>query len=179
MPSTKDALNPIMGLFGGKAHNLKKEVAIDFDADEEFTLTGEGSAQDALFDAIVGHLEDIIMDDEFQSLQNNFMDKNCSVFEDAEENKLVYTEIFQNYTSSIENFIETKLKEREPGFSMDSFMGMIKARHDQVEGDVFDLLTSLGDFNEFKELMLSFKAHKEGRGFDMGNGFIVNSLGEL
>uniref|UniRef100_A0A8C6GCM5 ADP-ribosylation factor-like protein 2-binding protein n=1 Tax=Mus spicilegus TaxID=10103 RepID=A0A8C6GCM5_MUSSI len=55
------------------------------------------SASDAEFDAVVGCLEDIIMDDEFQLLQRNFMDKYYQEFEDTEENKLTYTPIFNEY----------------------------------------------------------------------------------
>ena len=40
---------------------------------------------------MVGYLEDIIMDDEFQLLRRNFMDKYYQEFEDIEENKLTYT----------------------------------------------------------------------------------------
>ena len=34
---------------------------------------------------------------------------------------------------------------------------MIRSREDQIDGDVFEVLASLGDFQAFKELMLSFK----------------------
>lgn len=36
-------------------------------------------------------------EDEFQSIQQDFLDKHWSVFEPIEENKLVYMDIFQNY----------------------------------------------------------------------------------
>lgn len=41
------------------------------------------SASDAEFDAVAGYLEDIIMDDEFQLLQRNFMDKYYQEIEDT------------------------------------------------------------------------------------------------
>ena len=46
---------------------------------------------------MVGYLEDIIMDDEFQLLQRNFMDKYYQEFEDIEENKLTYTPFKNKY----------------------------------------------------------------------------------
>lgn len=64
--------------------------------EESFALSFS-SASDAEFDAVVGCLEDIIMDDEFQLLQRNFMDKYYQEFEDTEENKLTYTPIFNEY----------------------------------------------------------------------------------
>ena len=36
---------------------------------------------------------------------------------------------------------------------------------DEISGEIFDLLLSLGDFTEFKEMMLSYKrAHSEVKG---------------
>ncbi|MXQ99986.1 hypothetical protein E5288_WYG001606 [Bos mutus] len=42
--------------------------------EDSFALSSS-CASDAEFDAMVGYLEGIIMDDEFQLLQRNFMDK--------------------------------------------------------------------------------------------------------
>lgn len=41
------------------------------------------SASEAEFDAVAGYLEDIIMDDEFQLSQRNFMDKYYQEIEDT------------------------------------------------------------------------------------------------
>jgi hypothetical protein len=41
---------------------------------------------------------------------------------------------------------------------MHNFMDMLSNRKaDELQGDVFDLLETLGDFAAFKDLMLSFK----------------------
>ncbi|XP_053843358.1 ADP-ribosylation factor-like protein 2-binding protein isoform X3 [Vidua macroura] len=52
------------------------------------------------FDAVVGYLEDIIMDDDFQLIQRNFLEKHYQEFDDSEENKLIYTDIFNEYIPS-------------------------------------------------------------------------------
>jgi len=39
----------------------------------------------------------LFTDDEFQQLQQTFLDRHCDVFEDAEENKLIYTDIHKQY----------------------------------------------------------------------------------
>ncbi|XP_021561481.2 ADP-ribosylation factor-like protein 2-binding protein isoform X3 [Neomonachus schauinslandi] len=72
---------------------------MDAPEEESFALAFS-SASDAEFDAVVGYLEDIIMDAEFQLLQRNFMDKYYQEFEDTEENKLTYTPIFNEYIPS-------------------------------------------------------------------------------
>ena len=38
-------------------------------------------------------------DDDFQDLQDNFMEKYYNEFEDTEENKLIYMDIFKDYVS--------------------------------------------------------------------------------
>jgi uncharacterized membrane protein len=38
---------------------------------------------------------------------------------------------------------------------------ILEAKKDDLSGEVFDLMVSLGDFLEFKDLMLSFKKSKQ------------------
>jgi len=40
-----------------------------------------------------------VVEDEFQMLQSNFMDKYYKEFEDTEENKFIYTDIHKEYVS--------------------------------------------------------------------------------
>ena len=50
------------------------------------------------------------MEDDFSDAQNNFCMKHCHKFDDNDENKLIYTEIFENYTHLLENMLDTKLR---------------------------------------------------------------------
>jgi len=43
----------------------------------------------------------LFTDDKFQQLQQTFLDKHYMVFEDVEENKLVYTDIHRSYVNII------------------------------------------------------------------------------
>ncbi|KAL1772904.1 ADP-ribosylation factor 2-binding [Sigmodon hispidus] len=79
--------------------------------EEENFMLSFSSASDAEFDAVVGCLEDIIID--VQLLQKNFMDKYYQELEDTEENKLTYTPIFNEYISLVEKYIEEQLLEHE------------------------------------------------------------------
>ncbi|XP_008833125.1 ADP-ribosylation factor-like protein 2-binding protein [Nannospalax galili] len=143
--------------------------------EESFALSFS-SASDAEFDSVVGCLEDIIMDDEFQLLQRNFMDKYYQEFEDTEENKLIYTPIFNEYISLIEKYIEGQLLERIPGFNMAAFTTTLQHHKDEVAGDIFDMLLTFTDFLAFKEMFLDYRAEKEGRGLDLSSGLVVTSL---
>ncbi|XP_070616853.1 ADP-ribosylation factor-like protein 2-binding protein [Erythrolamprus reginae] len=134
------------------------------------------SPSDAEFDAIVGYLEDIVMDNDFQLIQRNFMDKYYREFDDTEENKLVYTPIFNEYICLVEKYIEAKLLDRIPGFNMSSFTLSLQQHKDEIAGDIFDMLLTFTDFLAFKEMFLDYRAEKEGRGLDLSAGLVVTSL---
>lgn len=132
------------------------------------------SPEDIKFDVVVGTLEDLLMDDEFLDLQNTFMEKNCMHFTDDDENKFIYMDLFNAYTARVEKFINKKLKSVLPWFHMPEFFDMLKTRKD-ADGDVFDMLASLGDFTIFKEMMLSYKHEREGTSIDLSGLIAVKS----
>ncbi|XP_077609735.1 ADP-ribosylation factor-like protein 2-binding protein [Crocuta crocuta] len=149
---------------------------------EDAEVLGEGfalsisSASEAEFDAVVGSIEAIVMDAEFQVLQRNFMDKYYKEFEDTEENKLTYTPIFNEYLSLVEKYIEEQLLTRIPGFNMAAFIATLKHNKDEVADDLFDMLLTFTDFLAFKQMFLDYRAEKEGRGLDLSSGLVVTSL---
>lgn len=56
-------------------------------------------------DEIIGHIEDIVMDEKFQDVQSRFFEENCQIFTNEEENKLEYMTVFENYINIVESFI--------------------------------------------------------------------------
>jgi ADP-ribosylation factor 2-binding protein len=54
---------------------------------------------------IVGTLQEIIIDAEFEIFQKKFCNEYCMHFEATEENKLIYTDIFKKYHDTIETYI--------------------------------------------------------------------------
>ncbi|XP_031420744.1 ADP-ribosylation factor-like protein 2-binding protein isoform X2 [Clupea harengus] len=149
------------------------------DLDEEDFALSKSSAADAEFDAVIGNIEDIIMDDDFQHLQQNFMDKYYQEFDDTEENKLIYTSIFNEYIDLLERHLEQQLLERIPGFNMSAFTHSLKQHKDEVSGDIFDMLLTFTDFMAFKEMFIDYRAEKEGRGLDLSDGLVVMSLSSV
>ncbi|XP_031552316.1 ADP-ribosylation factor-like protein 2-binding protein [Actinia tenebrosa] len=143
---------------------------------EENLAMGRSSRADTKFDTTVGHLEDIIMEDEFQTMLNSFMEKHVHHFEDTEENKLIYTEIFKEYEKTVEKYIEDELKKRMPSFSMEDFMKLIQHRSDQIGPDIVEMLLSFTDFLAFKQMFLDYKASKEGTALDFSDLMTVVSL---
>lgn len=73
------------------------------------------------------------------------------------QSKLVYTDLFSQYTELIEGYIIGRLTLEINFFSMERFGSLLADRQDEITGDVFDMLMSFTDFEEFKSLMLSFK----------------------
>lgn len=126
----------------------------------------EGSlSADARFDITVGALEDAIMVPEFRERVDNFCNDNCGSFGAPEDDsgegyKLEWTDLFHQYTAIIESHIEAALVAAVPDFDMEWFMGELESRGDSgaIDGEVFDLLLSLGDFEDFVSLM---RCHKQ------------------
>ncbi|KAJ7426421.1 RING finger and SPRY domain-containing protein 1 [Willisornis vidua] len=128
-------------------------------ADTELRPCGHSSTtSDEEFDIVVGYLEDIIMDDDFQIIQRSFLEKHYQEFDDSEENKLIYTDIFNEYISLVEKYIEEKLLDRIRGFDMVAFTVSLEQHKDEMPGDIFDLLLTFTDFLAFKEMFLEYRA---------------------
>lgn len=136
--------------------------------EDEFELVGpDCGAEDVEFDAAVGRLEEILLSSAFVDLQTGFCSRYCLQFEDTDENKLEYMQIFHEYVGTVEHYIEQQLTAALPGFDMSSFLESIESRGEaEVSGDVWDLLLSFSDFSQFKNLMLDFRRHVAGRGHD-------------
>ena len=133
---------------------------------EEDIKVGKTSSKLQKFDAVVGHIEDIVIDPVFQEMQTSFMDKYCHEFEDCEEYKLSYTPIFNEYVNMLEKFIEGELNRRIPGFIMEKFMAQLIERKNDISEELFEMLLSFTKMEVFKELMVDHKAFKEGRVVD-------------
>uniref|UniRef100_A0A8D8QIS9 ADP-ribosylation factor-like protein 2-binding protein n=2 Tax=Cacopsylla melanoneura TaxID=428564 RepID=A0A8D8QIS9_9HEMI len=142
--------------------------------DEVFTLSN--TEPDELFHLIIGCIEDILIDPEFSDLQTKFLEKYWMEFDDVEENKFIYMDIFQEYTQSIETHLEHKLMERIPNFDIHQFINELLSKRNELNGEVFEMLFTLTDFNEFKDMFLDYRARKEGRVQDLSQTLYITSL---
>eukprot|EP00913_Durusdinium_trenchii_P014134 g13266.t1 len=69
-------------------------------ADDDFTITGgPDDVEDFAFDRQVEALQEAVLDDSFQEVLNAFCREHCHHFEDTEENKLIYTDLFNQYSA--------------------------------------------------------------------------------
>lgn len=137
---------------------IEEEIIIededmDIESEDEFEISAFGqSAEEDLFDKVVGCLEELVMCEEFTSIQERFVRTYSVEFTCEEENKLVYMEIFQKYQSEIEKYIEERLVDVD----MNKFTRMLMERQNEIDGPLFEMLLSFSDFQVFKELMLSY-----------------------
>ncbi len=131
---------------------------------EDMCESTPASSEDTYFDNVVSVLQDILMDDAFTDLQSDWCLEHCDVFSEDDEMKLEYTPLFSEYTELIESFITERLTAEIEGFDMQAFGGLMAERADEMIGDVFDMLMSFTEFEEFKDLMVSYKHQKEGKG---------------
>lgn len=130
------------------------------DDDEIIYQHTSESKEDDEFDAIITVLESIVFDEKFNASLDAYYAEHCDVFEDTAENKLEYTKIFDDYTKMVEDTLERSLSAAIPGFKMSKLEKHLVAHRDELGGEAFELLNSLGDFDEFKMTMISEKQRK-------------------
>ena len=139
--------------------NEEGEDVLMLDEEDEFEIScyGQTNAEDDRFDAFVGTLQEIVINEEFENLQNSFFKKYCSHFENTEENKLIYMDIFKQYKDTIENYIEEQLSALIPDFDMEEYAKVLPDRKEEIDDQLLELLISFSDFSTFKEIMISYK----------------------
>ena len=113
------------------------------------------------FDKFAEALQDIVIEDEFEKMQNDFCEKYYKIFEEKDENKLEYTKIFNEYTKTTEEFLEKELKKRVKEYNIDDFYKLLESKKFKIDEQLLDTLLDLSEFNNFKEMMLNYKREKE------------------
>jgi len=133
------------------------ELGDDIAAGEEVLAASESTGSDE-FALIMAELENMMMDESFNSKVDAFTEQHCDEFEDSEENKLVYTSLFSEYTKLLEAHIEETLGAALKGFDMQKFCASLSERSDAKELPLaLEMLSAYGDFEAFKAMMLSCK----------------------
>ncbi|XP_074646756.1 ADP-ribosylation factor-like protein 2-binding protein [Tubulanus polymorphus] len=144
---------------------------------EDLSMSCDSTPCDKKFDTTIGHIEDIIMEEQFHQLQQSFLEKYYLQFDlDTDENKLCYTEIHEEYITILEHHLDTELNRRMPGFNLEEFFTQLLSQKDMLEGEIFEMLFTFTDFMAFKEMMLDFRREKEGLTTDLSSGLTVTSL---
>ena len=101
-----------------------------------------------------------VQEEEFTNSQHAFFEKNKEPFEDTEENKLEYTQIFEQYVTILEEIIAAKLKETYSEDQVENFYLTFKdnlAKYEAENPIAVDIIFGLIDFDKFKQSILRYK----------------------
>eukprot|EP00966_Prymnesium_polylepis_P290486 6710032-Prymnesium_polylepis.1 len=129
----------------------------DEDSGEEVTLASGGESGDQTAQ-ILAELENMMMEEDFNAKVDSFTQQHCDQFDEGEENKLIYTSLFTEYTKMLEAYIEARLGATLQGFDMQAFCASLAARSDKEELPLaLEMLSAYGDFESFKAMMVSCK----------------------
>ena len=156
-------------------------------ADAQFSAAP--SRTGARFDAVVGALESLVMGGapgaEGACLQEELEDwcrLHCGVFADAPPDAAtntdhpraaVWYDLYAQHEALVEARIDAALAQLDPPCLPDELTALMTEHADELSGDVFDLLMSLGDYSEFVQLMVSYAqqvAFEAGRRTGGGGG---------
>ena len=118
------------------------------------------STKNYKFDKFAEALQDIVIEESFEKMQNDFCEKYYKVFEEKDENKLEYTKIFNEYTKTMEEFLEKELAKRVKEYKVDEFYKLLESKKFKIDEQLLDTLLDLSEFNNFKEMMLNYKREK-------------------
>ena len=112
-------------------------------------MPGEEDEFDWIFDFVLQFLES----DKFDASVMDFVDEKCELFDDEEENKLIYTEIHKEFCEHVEALIDSNLGEL--GITTEIFVASCeRARNSRdINATVFERLIAMDDFQTFKKIM--------------------------
>ncbi|XP_018576501.1 ADP-ribosylation factor-like protein 2-binding protein [Anoplophora glabripennis] len=156
------------------------ELGVEESIDEEVNISHACTDEaDNYFARIIGRIEEIIVDENFMNLQSKFLEEYWREFDNEEENKLVYTDIFKKYISTIEKHLEEKLLISIKDFNMKHFEQELENKQNELDGEVFEILSTFSDFRAFKNMFLDYKAMKEGRVVDFSQDISISKYIEV
>jgi len=129
------------------------------------------------FDRIMGVIEDIVMSPEFQTLHNSQLESCYRHFsgDAVSPTPTVIFDIFKDYSQVVAHYIEHEIKKVLPDFDMEGFVSELQSRHD-VDGDIYELVSSLIDCKKFQEMIDDYKNMKEGRQLDLSSSITVTQI---
>lgn len=97
---------------------------------------------------------------EFQDACVLFMEKHVEVFDEDEENKLEYSEVFEEYVKILEQIIDSQLFQKYSEPQVKAFykdFGTNFKIYTNMNEQAVDVLFGFTDFNKFKTQMLEVK----------------------
>ena len=104
----------------------------------------------------------IVVSPEFNEDSQAFVENNYAIFDEEDENKHEYKQVYEDYVSIMDRVISAKLK-NDSGFSepeIEAFLASFEQNKDAytaTNAETVDTLYSFIDFMHFKKSMIDFK----------------------
>ena len=105
-------------------------------------------------------IADLVTQAEFAKAQDDFFQKNQDKFEDTEENKLEYTQVFEQYVMMCDELVTAKLKDKHDSEKVEKFYENFAdnmAAYREKDELTVETLYGIIEFSKFKETILRFK----------------------
>lgn len=126
--------------------------------------------------------------DRFDASVMDFVDENCHIFENDEENKFIYTDIYNEFLDHMEGVINSNLAELD--VTPEAFYEACQRSRNSrdINRQVFEKLIAMEDFTVFKKIMVkrntelqyeAMQAYKEYAGLNLGRDHNHDELAEL
>lgn len=120
-------------------------------------------------------IEEVVCSPAFNRWRTSFVYNNIYMFDYADENKLEYTSIHHEYEEEVERQILQGVKERISDFDMNAFQRALPdylegpGGRDEATGKAIQMLLEIGDFQQFKEMMMFTKKQREDQSESKGS----------
>nr|CUU97878.1 hypothetical transcript [Hymenolepis microstoma] len=85
------------------------------------------------------------------------MEENCYYFGEFEDMNLSREAIYSRYKNLIGNYIDNKLVEKSSKLNLQNIFEQIHSQSQFCDGEIYELLCVVFDFEHFNEFMLDFK----------------------
>ncbi|KRX06107.1 hypothetical protein PPERSA_09719 [Pseudocohnilembus persalinus] len=113
---------------------------------------------------ILNFISEILANSEFQEAQAQFFDKNCSHFENEDENKHIYNDLFKEYQAILDQSVESKLLTKFSEEEIAQFFEDFEKNYKNYDNkDVVEQLFIFTDFSKFKSTMLEYNQRNQGK----------------
>ncbi|CAG9856932.1 unnamed protein product [Phyllotreta striolata] len=106
-------------------------------------------ANDRKFAVIIGHIEELMVNEAFKRFVDDFFDRVRVTPENEKE-------IHVKYSETVRGYVEDEIKERLANFDMNKFYEDLHARKNDVEFDVYEIISSFKDFDTFKNVYYGY-----------------------
>ena len=130
------------------------------------SFTSVDCGEDPRFAEVVALLEDVVMggkteaggiplQDELEAWYRAHC-KSFGVLGEGGEHPVSWMELFNEYTTLVETRLEAALSQLDPPCTYKELEALLTEHCEELSGDVFDLLMSLGEYEEFVSTMQSY-----------------------